>query len=204
MKSAKVSGQALLRESVDPCVSEANDLLKSGNCLASEVVEQTEKRLSFKQVLGYCQSHRAGFGSISILEVLPKHLHAYRKLLASMVEEADEKKYLAKAVQVSVQGQWEKWCSYVCMDLLWETLLVMPQHLLPFCLKATYNTLPSPNLHYCHINPEASCLLYRKKKFVLLLMFLEHVLWPATGLLQNLSGFCFKCPGSCSKIIFAF
>ena len=66
-----------------------------------------------------------------------------------MVEEAEEEKYQAKAVQLSVQGQWTKWCSYVCMDLSWKTLLAMPQQLLTFCLGATYNTLPSPsNLHH--------------------------------------------------------
>ena len=49
------------------------------------------------------------------------------------------------------------------MYLSWKTLLAMPQQLLPFCLGATYNTLPSPsNLHRWRINPEASCLLCRK------------------------------------------
>ena len=66
-----------------------------------------------------------------------------------MVEEAEEEKYQAKAAQLSVQGQWTKWCSYVRMDLSWKTLLAMPQQLLTFCLGATYNTLPSPsNLHH--------------------------------------------------------
>ena len=117
MKSAKVNGQVLLRESADPYVSEAKVLLKSDNWSASEAVEEAEKRLNFKQLLGYHQCHRAGFGSISNPEVPPKHAYAYRKLLTSMVEEAEEEKYQAKAVQLSVQGQWTKWCSYVCMDL---------------------------------------------------------------------------------------
>ena len=81
-----------------------------------------------------------------------------------MVEEAEEEKYQAKAVQLSVQGQWRKWCSYVRMDLSWKTLLAMPQQLLTFCLGATYDTQPSPsNLHRWHINPEASCLLSKKQ-----------------------------------------
>ena len=50
------------------------------------------------------------------------------------------------------------------MDLLWETLLAMSQQLLTFCLGAMYNTSPFPsNLHHWHINPEASCLLYKKQ-----------------------------------------
>ena len=73
MKSAKASSQLLLPESADPYVSEAKVLLESGNWSASEVVEEAEKRLNFKQILGYHQCHRAGFGSISIPEVPPKH-----------------------------------------------------------------------------------------------------------------------------------
>ena len=126
MKSTKVSGQLLLQESADPYVSEAKVSLKSGNWSASEDVEEAKKGLNFKQILGYHQCHRTGFGSISIPEVPPKHSYAYRKLLTSMVEEAEEGKYQAKAVQLSVQGQWTKWCSYVRMDLLWKTLLAIP------------------------------------------------------------------------------
>ena len=166
MKSAKVSGQVLLRESADPYLSEANVLLKSGNWSASEAVEEAKKILNFKQILVYHQCHRAGFGLISNPEASPKHAYAYRKLLTSMVEEAQEGKYQAKAVQLSVQGQWTKWCSCVRMDLSWKTLLAMPQQLLTFCLDAMYNTLPSPsNLHHWHISPEASCLLCKKTSF---------------------------------------
>ena len=71
--SAKVCGQVLLWESADPCVSETEGLLKSGNWLASEAIEQTKKRLNFKSVLGYHKSLRAEFGLLSIPEVLPKH-----------------------------------------------------------------------------------------------------------------------------------
>ena len=56
-----------------------------------------------------------------------------------MVDEAEEEKDQPKAVQLSVQGQWTKWCIYVHMDLLWKTLLAMPQQLLTFCLVATYD-----------------------------------------------------------------
>ena len=80
MKSAKVSSQLLLREPADPYVSEAKVLLKSGNWSASEVVEEAEKRLNFKQILGHPQCRRAGFSSISIPEVPPKPSYAYRKI----------------------------------------------------------------------------------------------------------------------------
>ena len=50
MKSGKVSGQLLLRESADPYVSEAKVLLISGNWSTSEMVEKAKKRLNFKQI----------------------------------------------------------------------------------------------------------------------------------------------------------
>ena len=75
--------------------------------LPSEVVDMA----SLKQILGSHQSHKVGFGSSSIPEIPPKHSHAFRKLLASMVEEADAEKFKTKFVQASMQGQWTKWCS---------------------------------------------------------------------------------------------
>ena len=97
-----------LRESADPYVSEAKVLFKEGNWSASKAVEEAEERLNFNQILGYHQCYRAGFGSISIPEVPHKHSYAYRKLLTSMVQEAEEEKYQAKAVQLSVEVQWTK------------------------------------------------------------------------------------------------
>ena len=104
LKLAKVSGQLLLQESADPVVSKVKALLKSGNWLPSQAADEAKKRLSFKQIVGYHQHHRTGFGSISIPEILPNHSCAYRKLLVSLEEEADEGKYQAKVVQLNVQS----------------------------------------------------------------------------------------------------
>ena len=93
-----------------------------------------------------------------------------------MVEEAEEEKYQAKAVQFSVQGQWTKWCSYVRMDLLWKTLLTMPQQLLTFSLGAMYSTLPSPSNLRLGILTQRHHVYFVKNKFVLLPLFLGHVL----------------------------
>ena len=163
LKSAKVSAQLLLRESSDPYVSESNISLSAGKLKISEVVQTAENFLDFKSIIGYHQSHRAGFGSLSIPEVPPKHSHAYRKLLSSMVEELDEEKRQAKAVQLAVQGQWTKWCSFVKFDLSWKTILAMPQPLLLFALASTYDTLSSPsNLHRWKKITDPSCILCKK------------------------------------------
>ena len=72
--------------------------------------------------------------------------------------EDEKKKYQVKSVQ---QDQWTKWCSYLCMDHLWKTLLAMPQQPLPFSLGATYDTLPSPSdLHYW----DRGIMFFEKKK----------------------------------------
>ena len=72
--------------------------------------------------------------------------------------EDEKKKYQVKPVQ---QDQWTKWCSYLCMDHLWKTLLAMPQQPLSFSLGATYDTLHL--LLICIIGIEVSCFLKRKK-----------------------------------------
>ena len=162
-KSAKVSGHLLLRDSSDKIVAESNVKLKSGNWDVSKSVKAAEETLEFKKILGYHQTNRAGFGSLSIPEIPPKRSHEYRKLVSSIVEESDDNQRQAKAVQLSLQGQWTKWCNFVRFDLSWKTLLGMPQPLISFCLGATYDTLPSPsNLHRWRISTEKSCFLCGK------------------------------------------
>ena len=163
LKSSKVSAQLLLRESSDPNVSNSNISLTAGKLNIPTLIKDAENRLDFKSILGYHQSHRAGFGSLSIPEVPPKCSHNYRKLLCSMVEELDEEKRQAKAVQLAVQGQWTRWCNFVRLDLSWKTILAMPQPLLSFALAATYDTLSSPsNLHRWRKITNPACLLCEK------------------------------------------
>ena len=164
LKSAKVSCHLLLRESKDPYVAEANVKLKTGNWDVSNAVSEAESHIDFKKILGYHQHHRAGFGSIETPDLPPKSSYDYRKHLATIVEELESEKDHAKAVQLSVQGQWTKWCDYVKFDLSWKTLLAMPQSLISFCLGATYDTLPSPaNLQRWNIPSEVSCTLCDKQ-----------------------------------------
>ena len=162
-KSSKVSGQLLLRESSDAFISDSDICLRSGNWKVDKAVRDAENKLEFQKILGYHQTHRAGFGSLSIPEVPPKNSHAYRKLLSSLATESDDEKFYAKAVQLSLQGQWVKWCSFIKQDLSWKSLLGLPQSLSSFCIGATYDTLPSPsNLHRWNITTERSCFLCKK------------------------------------------
>ena len=163
LKAAKVSGHLLLRDSADEYVSGADIELKSGKWNVSDNVKEAEEILDFKRILGYHQTNRAGFGSVSIPEVPPKRSHEYRKLVSSLVEETEENKVQAKAAQLSVQGQWTRWCNFVRMDLSWKSLLSLPRSLISFCIGATYDTLPSPsNLHRWRISTDKSCFLCGK------------------------------------------
>ena len=102
MKSAKLSGHLLLRESSDPCVSGTSIDVKSGKWRVSDAVKEAESTLEFKKIIGYHQSNRAGFGSKSTPEVPPKRFYAYRKLLSSIVQKTDEQKLQTKAPQLSL------------------------------------------------------------------------------------------------------
>ena len=163
LKSAKVSGHLLLRDSADSSVSEANMNLRCGSWDVSSEVNKAEQMLNLRKIMGHHQTNRAGLGSSSTPEVPPKRSHEYRKLISTIVEESDQNRFEARAVQLGLQGNLVKWCNYVRFDLSWNTLLALPPPLVSFCINATYDTLPSPsNLHRWSISPEKSCYLCNK------------------------------------------
>ena len=122
-KSAKLNGQLLLKESRDSFVQSAFVSLNAKKWVATDVVANRLTRLDFKKIMDYHQSHKAGFGAISILEISAKNSHAYQKLPSSVQEEAEEEKTLARAIQLKLQGQWTKWCSFIKMDLCRKSVL---------------------------------------------------------------------------------
>ena len=76
------------------------------------------------------------------------------------MKDADDKLHV-KSVQLSFQGQWTRWYDYIKLDLSWRNLFTVPKPLLPFCLSATFDTLPSlSNLYMWQIAPEAVCFLF--------------------------------------------
>ena len=138
-------------------------LLPYSLSLADAVVVTAESRLEFQKLIGYHQTNRAGFGSFHQQEIPHKDSHAYRKLISSVLKEEDEDLFIAKAVQLHLQGYWMRWCDFIKNDFSWKSLLKMPSSLLSFCLNATYGTLPSPsNLKRWQITTEASCFLCKK------------------------------------------
>ena len=164
LKSTKVSGHLLLRDSADKQISESVSQLPCGFWDVAEAVVDAESRLEFHKVTGYHQTSRAGFRSFKSPSILRRNSHRYRKLVSHLVGEVDENAYYAKSVQLHLQGYWTKWCDFVKNDLSWKTLLAMPSSLISFCLGATFDTLPCPsNLKCWRVITELSCFLCGKR-----------------------------------------
>ena len=143
LKSTKVSGHLLLRESADKQISESTCQLKISFWDVPEAVVDAESRLGFQKVIGYHQNSTAGFGSFKSPSIPLRNSHKYRRLISDLVGEVNENAYHAQSVQLHLQGYWTKWCDFVKNDLSWKTLLEMPSSLILFCLGATFDTLPS-------------------------------------------------------------
>ena len=163
LKSAKVSGHLLLRDSSDDQISKSDYRLKCGFWDVTEAVVDAESKLEFQKIIGYHQTSKAGFGLFKQPTIPPRNTYEYRSLISDLVNEDDENKYQAKSVQLHMQGYWTRWCNFVKNDLSWKTLLAMPSSLITFCLGATFDTLPSPsNLKRWKIITEPSCYLCGK------------------------------------------
>ena len=158
LKSTKVSGHFLLRESADKQISETASQLKYGFWDVTEAVVDAKNRLEFPEVIGYHQTSRAGFGSFKSPSIPHRNSREYRRLISDLVNEVDENAYQAKSLQLHLQGYCTKWCDFLKNDLSLKTLLALPSSLILFCLGATSETLPRPsNLKRWRLITESSC-----------------------------------------------
>ena len=106
LKSCKVSGHLLLRESADNKIDKSTSQLKCGFWEVSEAVVDAESKLEFQKIVGYHQTSRAGFGSFKQPTIPQKSSYEYRKLISEIVQEDNQSAYHAKAVQLHMQGYW--------------------------------------------------------------------------------------------------
>ena len=88
----KVSGQFLLRDSLDSNVSSAIIEVTAGKWSASEAVEDAESRLEFEKILGYHQNNQNGLGSNTTQKNPTKTMQDYRKLIFSVVKKSGNEK----------------------------------------------------------------------------------------------------------------
>ena len=137
LKSCKISGHLLLRDSKDPLVAASNPVLKSGSWKVKDAVRSAESELAFQTIRGPPQFGRAGLGTTKSEGMPAKRTHQYRKLVSVTSKEIDEESNMRKALQLQLQGQCTRWENYVKNDLSWKSLLAMPANLLSFCLAST-------------------------------------------------------------------
>ena len=83
LKSSKISGHLLLRDSQDPLVSGNTPDLKSGSWNVKEAVNSAEAELHFRSIRGPLQLGRAGLGLAKASVILEKkESHDYRKTVS--------------------------------------------------------------------------------------------------------------------------
>ena len=157
LKSSKISGHLLLRDSDDPIVSSTNPKLKSGKWNVESATNIAEAEIAFLKIRGTCQTGRSGLGTSQPVPVFDRGTYDYRKHVSSTSRTIDEEHHVQKALQLSLQCHWMTWENYVKKDLSWKNLLAMPPNLLSICINSTYNMLPSPsNLKRWHSSVDSS------------------------------------------------
>ena len=119
LKSCKISGHLLFRNSKDPLVAASNPVLKSGSWKVKDAVRSAESELAFQTIRGPPQFGRAGLGTTKSEGMPAKRTHQYRKLVSVTSTEIDEESNMRKALQLQLQGQWTRWENYVKNDLSW-------------------------------------------------------------------------------------
>ena len=98
LKSTKISGHLLLRESADKKNSESTSQLNCGFWDIIEADVDAESRLEFQKVTGHHQPSKAGFGSFINPSIPRKNSHEYRRLISDLVHEVHENAYQAKSI----------------------------------------------------------------------------------------------------------
>ena len=163
-KSIKENAFLQLRDSKDPIIASIPPSLNCGSAWSVKYeVENAEQRIQFNRILGYTQSDRSGLGMRTLRNIPEKATKEYRKSVGELSKKQDDEEAFAKAVQMSLQGQWTKWQNYIANDLSWKTIWAMPPNLLSFCIGSTYNTLASPsNELRWGLSVDSSCKLCNK------------------------------------------
>ena len=90
-----------------------------------------------------------------------------RKLIGQAVSHLEEKKHLAHAHSLALQGAWTKWQDISSpFDLSWKNLIYGPgPRLIVFVLNASINSLPAPDiLRIMNYRQDDSCKLCGHKQ----------------------------------------
>ena len=163
LRSSKISGHLLLRDSNDPIVSSANPKIKVGLWNPETATSIAEAEMNYNKIRGPVNTGKCGLGVSKPTLIPPKRSHAYRKLVSSTSRKIEEEKDIDRALKLQLQCHWMSWENFIKTNLSWKNILALPPNLLSFCISATYNVLPSPsNLYRWQKGNDPSCTLCGK------------------------------------------
>lgn len=148
-----------LRDSSDSAVRDMQASVPTGRkWRAEEEVQKAVNRLQHQEVVGRVQTGRGGLGWGEPPTLWSKATKKERKdLVVSEVTRMEQEEHRLKSVAQAQQGRWTTWEGVVNRVITWADVWKMPQARLSFLIRATYDTLPSPqNLHQW-LGTEQSC-----------------------------------------------
>ena len=165
LRSSKISGHLLLRDSSDPIISSSNVKLNAGRWQPNASTTIAEAELNFQKIRGPIVFGRSGLGVVKSTPIPPKRSHGYRKLVSGTSKNISKEQDLQKALELRLQCHWISWQNYVQNNLSWKDILGLPPNLLSFCISSTYNVLPSPSNLSKHwkVDNDSSCPLCGKE-----------------------------------------
>ena len=171
-KVGKTRLAMMLQESTDPVVREVQPTLKTGRkWKVNEEVAAAREMLELKEVTGYTQTNRRGFGHGEIKWWSKASCKERRDMIISEVRKSEDDKRVQKAVQQSQQGQWTTWEEVLQRSLTWNDIWKMAPLRLSFIIRATYDLLPTgSNLYKWGLSEDTKCPLCNERQT------LEHVL----------------------------
>lgn len=159
-KQEKVRLVFQLRDSPDPTVRNARAQVRTGRKWdAVQTVDQAISRLKHQEIMGVLQPGRTGLGWGPTAKMWSRANVKERQDLISEVVRMEEESYKIKAVGQRQQGRWTTWEAVIKRSVTWTDMLRIPQARLSFMIRATFDTLPSPQNINLWYGTEESCQL---------------------------------------------
>ncbi|MCG8432275.1 MAG: hypothetical protein MJA29_14040, partial [Candidatus Omnitrophica bacterium] len=143
-KAGKARLEMMLRESSDEAVRTVQPTLKTGRkWKVGEAVDSAKESLELKEVIGYTQTNRRGFGHGDAKWWSKANTKERRDMVINEIREDEETKRIQKAVQQGQQGQWTAWEDALQRSLTWNDIWHMAPLRISFIIRSVYDQLPT-------------------------------------------------------------
>ena len=160
-KAGKARLLTMLQDSKDEHVRSVEPTLKTGRkWKVAECVEAAKQSLQLKEVIGYTQTDRKGFGHGEEKLWSKAGPKQKRDMVIHEIRNEEEQKRFQKAVQQAQQGQWTTWEDALQRSLTWNDIWHMAPLRISFIIRAVYDQLPTnTNLVKWNKADDAKCSL---------------------------------------------